>query len=64
MPIDNNALVQLSEKMRGRQQQGGISGKQLNWLVDGYNLGLLDAEECKTRFGKLIDELEQKKEIQ
>ena len=61
--MDTAALAQLGDKMRSRQQNGssGLSGKQMSWLVDGYNLGLLNAEECKTRFGQLIDELEARK---
>jgi len=64
--LDSGTLTQLSEKMKARQQSnsGGLSQKQLTWLLDGYNLGLLNAEECKTRFGQLIDDLEQGKSEQ
>ena len=63
MALDQAALAKAGEAWRARQQQpGGLTAKQLNWLVDGYNFGYLDAHECKERFGDLIDTLERKKQ--
>lgn len=55
------ALARWGETMRKQQQNGPLSTKQLSWIADGYNLGYLDAEEAKTRFGQLIDDIEQRK---
>ena len=55
MPDNNTALAKLGEALRTKQ--GGLSTKQISWIVDGYNLGYLTADDAKARFGQLIDGL-------
>ena len=61
MALDQAALARFGEQMRAKKQLDGVSGKQISWITDGYNLGYLTAEEAKARFGQLIEEEEDRR---